>query len=236
MRYLTLLLLTLFCLQGAAAQTTFEVIHKKRFWQDGRGEILISAEGIAFRAAEEKNSRRWAYSDIQYFDRVSEQEFVVLSYEDEKWKLGRDRQFHFVVTSGKLTDALFASISERLGRPVTDRVFRKPAETAFEVPVKHLHGFGGCEGMLVFTPETVSYSTEHVKDARVWRLDRDVESVWSSSPYHLELHVYDNNRREFRRTRVYKFDLKQPLDPARYRDLKLRLYDLDLVQERSVPK
>ena len=226
MRNLFLLLIPLFWLPLAVAQATFEVIHKKRFWRDGRGEIVISAEGIAFRAAEEKNSRRWAYSDIQYFDRVSEREFVILTYEDEKWKLGRDRQLRFVVTSGKLSDAVFASISERLGRPVTDRVFRKPAEATFEVPVKHLHGFGGCEGMLVFAPETVSYSTEHVKDARVWRLGRDVESVWSSSPYHLELHVYDNNRREFRRTRVYKFDLKRALDPARYRDLKLRLYDL----------
>ena len=226
MRNLILLLASLFWLPLAAAQTSFEVIHKKRFWQDGRGEIVISAEGIAFRAAEEKNSRRWAYSDIQYFDRVSEREFVVLSYEDEKWKLGRDRQFRFVVTSGKLTDALFASISRWLGRPVTDRVFRNSAETDYQLPVKHLHSFGGCEGRLVFTPETVSYSSEHVKDARVWRLDRDVESVWSSSPYHLELHVYDNNRREFSRTRVYKFDLKRPLDPSRYRDLKLRLYDL----------
>ena len=236
MRNLFLLLIPLFWLPLAAAQTTFEVIHKKRFWPDGRGEILISTEGIAFRAAEEKKSRRWAYSDIQYFDRVSEQEFVILSYEDEKWKLGRDRQFRFVVTSGKLTDALFVSISERLGRPVTDRVFRKPAETEYEMPVKHLHGFGGCEGMLVFTPETVSYSTKHAKDARVWRLGRDVESVWSSSPYHLELHVYDNNRREFSRTRVYKFDLKRPLDSTQYRDLKLRLYDLDLGEERSVPQ
>ena len=226
MRNLILLLASLLWLPLANAQTSFEVIHKKRFWQDGRGKIVISAEGIAFNAAEEKNSRRWAYSDIQYFDRVSEQEFVVLSYEDQKWKLGRDRQFRFVVTSGNLTDALFASISGRLGRPVTDRVFRNPAETDYQLPVKHLHGFGGCEGMLVFAPETVSYSSEHAKDARVWRLGRDVESVWSSSPYHLELHVYDNNRREFSRKRVYKFDLKRPLDPAHYRDLKLRLYDL----------
>ncbi|HUG82797.1 MAG TPA: hypothetical protein VML01_14095 [Bryobacterales bacterium] len=40
------------------------------------------------------------------------------------------------------------------------------------------------------------------------------------------MHVYDNNRKEFSQTRVYRFQLKEPLDPERYRNLKLRLYGL----------
>ena len=44
--------------------------------------------------------------------------------------------------------------------------------------------------------------------------------------YQLELHVFATGRHDFDDTRVYRFQLKQPLAPDIYRDLKLRLYDL----------
>ena len=222
------LLLVLFLVPVAGAAQTFEVIHKKRFGPDGRGEIRITGDAIEFNAAKKKkNSRRWAYDDIQYFDRISETEFVILSYEDQKWKLGRDRQYRFTLTGGELTDSLFEQISQRIGRPVTNRVVSDIPENRYELPVKHLHSLGGCEGLLTFAGDDIYYATEHRKDAREWRVSRDVESVWSMNPYQLELHVYDNNRREFSRTRVYRFALKKPLDPEFYRRLKLQLYELE---------
>ena len=97
----------------------------------------------------------------------------------------------------------------------------------YEIPVKHLHTFGGCEGVLQFTQDSIIYATKNRKDAREWRLDRDIQSVWSSDPYQLEIQVYENNRREFSRTRIYNFQLKEPLDWKMYRALKLRLYALN---------
>ena len=222
-----ILILLLLAVPFAGAETSFEVIHKKRFGRGGRGEIRITAGAIEFNGAKTKNSRRWAYDDIQYFDRISETEFVILSYEDQKWKLGRDRQYRFTLTGGELTDSLFEQISQRIGRPVTNRVVRDIPEKRYELPVKHLHSLGGCEGLLTFAGDHIYYATEHRKDAREWRVSRDVESVWSMNPYQLELHVYDNNRREFSRTRVYRFALKKPLDPEFYRRLKLELYELE---------
>ncbi len=225
MRWSALILMGAACLPAQ----TFEATQKRRFASDRRGEIHITSEAIEFKAIKEKHSRRWTYEDIQYFDRFSEQEFILLSYEDQKWKLGRDRQYHFVLTAGTLDDALFQSISKRIGRPVTNRLVsraKRVQDSRYHLAVKHLHSLGGCEGELIFTDDAILYSTEHRKDAREWRLTRDVESVWSSNRYHLELHVYDNNRREFSRTRVYKFDLKQPLDQDFYQSLKLRMHGL----------
>ena len=209
----------------AFAETTLEVIHKKTLAPDGHGSVRIAADAIEFEAKKSKNSRRWTYQDIQHFDRLSATEFVLLTYQDVGWQLGRDKQYRFQITSGELTDELLQGISEKIGRPVTNRLFEAPADARYEVPVKHLHGLGGCEGKLIFTDEVVYYTTENHKDAREWRLDRDIDSVWSSNPYHLELHVYDNNRREFSRTRVYKFDLKKRLDSEFYRRLKLQLFE-----------
>jgi hypothetical protein len=220
------LVFLLLCSAAGLAAQTFDVIHKKAHWPDGQGRIHISEEAIAFEARDEKHSRRWSYTDIQHFDRVSNSEFVILSYEDQKWKLGRDREFRFVITSGELTDGLMDTISQRLGKPATNRVVSEVA-AKYELPVKHLHTFGGCEGRLLFTDDAVYYSTPHAVDAREWKLARDVRAVSSADPYLLEIRVFENNRREFSRTRVYKFALKQPLDAGFYRNLKMKLYDLE---------
>jgi hypothetical protein len=212
--------------QTAVAQS-FPVIHTKAFWPDGRGELIFSSDAVEFRAAQkEQTSRKWSYADIQHLDRVSTRELVILTYEDQKWELGRDRQFRFLLTDGEITDELFETIQARLGKPTTDRVVAKEATPVYEVPVKHLHTFGGCEGRLLFTANTAVYKTPHKLDSREWRLDTDVASVWSQDRYHLEIHVYENNRREFSRARVYSFALKQPLDADFYRGLKTRLYGL----------
>jgi hypothetical protein len=217
--------------QTAAAQS-FPVIHTKTFWPDGRGELIFSGDAIEFRAAQkEKASRKWSYADIQYLDRVSTKELVILTYEDQKWELGRDRQFRFLLTEGEITDELFEILQARLRKPTTNRAVAKVATPVYEVPVKHLHAFGGCEGRLLFTGSTAVYQTSHEHDSREWRLDTDVASVWSQDRYHLEIHVYENNQREFSRARVYSFALKQPLDAEFYRGLKTQLYGLARAHE-----
>jgi hypothetical protein len=230
MKYVFLLAI---CTQFLAAQM-FEVKRLKRLWWDGGGQIEITNDGITYKAKKPKNSRTWKYPDLQYFDRISNKEFVILSYEDIGWRLGRDREYRFVITSGELTDEVFRQISRRLNKPLTNRVVEKVSGVRYEIPVKHQHRLGGCEGVLKFTADAIYYSTDHKKDAREWLLARDVQSVWSMHPYELEVRVYDNNRREFSRTRVYKFDLKQRLDAEFYRSLKLKLYQLEI--ENSLVK
>jgi hypothetical protein len=217
-----LFVLLLFGVQLLTAET-FAVVHRKDAWPDGKGNLHITEEGIRFEAEKAKYSRDWKWTDIQYFDRISEKEINILTYHDQKRYLGRDRSYRFLLTEGEMTDVLLERVARGLGRPLTDRVVREPATASYEIPVKHQHSFGGCEGKLRFTGDAIQYVTEHSKDAREWRLDRDVDSVWSADPYHLEVHTYDNNRREFSRTRIYKFDLKDALDVEYYRALKRRL-------------
>ncbi len=214
---------------------TFPVVLKKRLWPDGGGQIEIAEQAIVYHAVKESESRTWNYPDIQFFDRISSREFTILTYEDQRRWLGRDKRYHFVVTEGELTDALFQTVRSRLNKPAANRVIPGLEAVEYEVAVKHLHTFGGCEGTLRFTEDAIAYVTAgdvaadkvDNKDARLWSLARDVRSVWSADRYRLQIHVYEDNRREFSRTRVYRFSLKEPLDGAYYRRLKLRLYDLE---------
>lgn len=223
MRLLALFLLTV----GLAGAESFPVVHVKTAWFDGSGRVEITDQGIDFQAKDAKRSRSWEWNDIQSFDRISETEFEVLTYEDSKRYLGRDRSWRFTITDGVLDDGLFAMIAGHLGRPVTDRVLDQPEDVLYQVPVKHLHTFGGCEGTLEFTADAIYYKTDDANDARQWLLARDIDSVWSSDRYRLTIYTYENNRREFRRMRAFQFDLKAPLDTAFYRELKLKLYHLE---------
>ena len=225
MKYLLILSL----LAEPIAAQTLSVIHKKRFQRDGKGEIEITEQGITYKAEKEKHSRRWKWDDIQHFDRMSEKEFILLSYEDRRLLLGRDRQYHFRLTGGVLSDDLLEMISQKIHRPLTDRVVSDTGNVQYKIPVKHLHTFGGCQGTLEFTQGAVRYVTDRKKDARSWQLGRDVQLVSSSDPYRIQFQVYENNRREFSQTRIYRFALKEPLDASFYRSLQLRLYDLETI-------
>ncbi|MEZ5352898.1 MAG: hypothetical protein R2762_09710 [Bryobacteraceae bacterium] len=213
-------------LVGSLYGETLTVVQEKTLWRDAHGLVHIGEQGIVYESAKEDESRAWSYNDIQYFDRISRKEFVILTYEDRKRYLGRDRQYHFTITEGELTADLFRRVSGWLGRPVTNREVSE-VTAAYSLPVKHQHGFGGCEGELQFTPEAIYYVSKQKEDTREWLVARDVQSVWSMNRYQFEVHAYDNNRREFSRTRVYKFDLKAPLDPSVYRALKWKLYQLE---------
>ena len=229
MKTLILLLLTTGLV---SAQTNFEVVHKKSLWFDQKGTVRIDDSGISFQpVGKEEESRTWAYEDIQSLDRVISTEFRLLSYEDVAWKLGLDRRYRFVLTSGKLTDEVWDYVAARIDRPITDRAASRPVSaeqhTEQELPVKHLTTLGGSEGVLFLSPERIMYQTDARKKSRDWLVIRDVQSVWSADPYRLEIHVYEDTRGTFRAAKVYRFALKKPLDAEFYRRFKLKLYEVD---------
>lgn len=220
-----LFLFSLLLAPPLAAQT-IPVVLKKSLWPDARGELSIASEGLAFKEANQEKTQTWPYRDIQTLDRQSRTEFVILTYEDQWWKPGGSRQYVFRVTSGELTDELFEQMRDGLAKPVTNRVIGQIPDAEYRVPVKHLHRVGGCQGQLIFTPEAIYYQTEHVEDARAWRLASEVASVWSAQPYQLELQVYEGDDRALGHTRSFNFLLKAKLDSEFYRKLKLTLYDV----------
>ena len=213
---------------AVALPQVFEVELDKPLWFGRKGVVEFSDTGVSFQGSGKKaKAVTWAYRDIQFFERVSTTEFHLLSYEDVAWKLGRDRSYHFEITSGEFPDELFERVTARIGKPASDRVVAQPVQVRQELPVKHMTRFGGSEGTLYFSPDRIVYSTEAEERSREWLIERDVHSVWSSDPRRLEVHTYDGSSGAFRKPRIFKFALKQPLDADFYRQLKLELYEID---------
>ena len=217
----TVMLILAMAIAQPALSQGVKVRHDHDPWGACEGELTVTDAGIEYVTEKEDHRRSWAWIDIQGFDRRSPEAFTVLTFEDLKWHFGLDREFDFTVIPGgmALSDVLFERIRTNVVRPVTDRL---PAaiDAEYRVAVKHLHVFGGCEGWLTFGVEWVVYETDHTSDARQWRRDEHIVSIWSSNPFELELSVFEEDRRAFDKTRRFTFQLKETLDRPYYEKLR----------------
>ena len=198
-----------------------QVHHDHNPWGKCEGEFIVSEEGIEYRTKKEDHNRQWKWEEIQSFDRKSPLEFSIVTYEDQKWTLGNDRRFNFsiLLEQDSLSESTFRLIYSHLERPIVDRMARE-IEAEYQVPAKHLHALGGCEGILYFGKEWIVYETDHAEDVRTWHRKREVESVWSLNRYQLEIHVFEDNRRNFSKTRRFRFQLKELLNQEFYNQLR----------------
>ena len=222
-----MLLLALTTTLGAA-DVSLEVKWKRSVRSDRSGTLSVDAGGLAFRShAKNAREHKWSYADIQHFDRIDEAEVEIRSYEDSAWRMGRDRRYRFAVLEGEFGDALYQQVVSRIGKPATNRVTAAISEAALEIPVKHLKRWGSSEGVLYVGEERIVYSSPVARKSREWRLGRDVDAIWSSDPFRLELHVFDGKDGYLRQPSVYRFALKRPMDRETYMRLKLKIYELD---------
>jgi hypothetical protein len=201
---------------GAAwAADSLHVRHDHDPWGSCEGEFTVADSGIQYHSEEKpEHDRDWTWLDIQTVDRISPDQFTILTYKDQKWLLGRDRPWNFTVldpASKGLSDDLFRIIMTHLERPVVNREARE-IDVLYEIPVKHLHTFGGCEGTLRFGKDWIVYATDHQEDQRSWRRKVEIANVWSTGRYDLEIEVYENEGDDLLRTRSFRFELKRPLD------------------------
>lgn len=221
-----LLILLVAAMPLTAAGDSFEARWKRTVRPDVRGQLNVGDDGIAFRPdRDEAAALEWRFEDIQHLDRHSPSELSLLSYDDAVLRLGRDRRFRFALLDGSISDELYERMTSQVGKPATDRAVTEPEDSELSLPAKRVRWPKGSQGTLHFTSGRILYVTDAPGGSRAWKLDRDVESIWSSDPYRLEVHVRGGGDAFVRRSEVFRFSLKRPLDEKRYRTLKRRLLD-----------
>ncbi len=219
-KWILLCLLTAGAVDFAAA-ATLRVRHDHDPFGECRGELTIDASGVRFASDKPEHSRDWNWIDLQSFDRRSDRRFSILTWEDQVWKLGRDRYFDFTVPpdAEPLDEETFRLVRDSLKGWVVDRI-AMPLDAEYSIAVKHLHALGGCQGTLRFGGDWIVFESDNPRDSRTWRRGRDVESFWSSNPYRLEIHVFEETLESFEKNRRFQFQLKERLDPVFYRKLR----------------
>jgi hypothetical protein len=197
-----------------AQEARFPVRHD-RLLRDRMGELIFGETGIEYRTKAKGDSRTWKYEDIQQLGLLSPKELTIITYEDSKWKLGKDLFYRFTITTGEMTPALWTQLQAKLKRPVVSALIPPDIAPKFTIPVKHLRGFGGTQGMLEISDEYIIYKTAVPKDSRIWRY-RDISSVGTTGPYQMRLTSMDRAENESGGERNFVFSLKERLAPEAY--------------------
>src|ERR1039458_212876 len=120
----------------------------------GLGTLTISDTGVSFqetykdgRTPKHPHAWRWDYQDIQQL-KIAPKSVTVLTYKDNKWKLGADRMYQFDLVSDKTLEDAYNLLKGRLDQRLVATIADSPIRVLWEIPVKHSHRFAGDEGVL----------------------------------------------------------------------------------------
>lgn len=186
----------------------------------GEGRLTVSAEGIAFEEQEKPaHAWRWGWDDIQQLT-VEPRRMTVLTYQDNRWRLGADREYRFELAGGDFGEAhevLKGRLDQRLVAAMTDE-----GEALWRLPAKHLLRFGGEHGALEARAEGLVFEARGKGESRTWRW-RDIENVSRTGPFQLTVTTYERARGHYGNLKGFNFQLKQELDESRYDELWRRV-------------
>jgi hypothetical protein len=180
-----------------------------------KGELIFGPETVEYKANDPKRARVWQYEDIQQIGLLGPKSITVLTYEDNKWKLGKDRIYRFEIIEGEVTSELWTMLQKKVTRPLVSAVIPTDLSVKFKIPVKHQRGLGGSNGILGITDEYIVYRTEAARDARIWRYE-DISSIGSTGPYQLRVTTTDRTEGEIGGDRNFVFAIKERLSPQIY--------------------
>lgn len=202
-------MLALFLLQNpsvAVDTLTYKVRHEHAIGSC-EGALTFSPVGVRYETKEKNHSRNWAYPDVKYFEIVSEQQIEIHTYESQGVsRLRQDRDFDFRLLEGQAGNDLYQLLVNKSPRAVITHVVYNSTEIVQEIPVRHRHRLGGCQGTLTIATDKIIYRADRKEDSRIWRLE-DIESFASSEPSSLRLSSAFE---------TFTFDLKLPLEQKAY--------------------
>ena len=187
------------------------------------GTLSITEQGVSYREEEKKGNKHphawtWGWDEIQQLE-LAPDRVRVLTYQDSRWKLGAGREYVF---RGKGFDSAYAMLSRRLDQRFVAELDAGDADALWQLPVKHLTRFGGSEGTLIVGRDRIVFKSARRDDSRTWRY-QDIESISTSGPFQLTLTTFERARAHYGDRKDFNFQLRQPLEEARYNDLWRRL-------------
>jgi hypothetical protein len=180
-----------------------------------QGTLTFGENTVAYETANKKHSRIWKYQDIQQIGLLGPKTLAILTYEDRKIELGKDRTFNFNVLEGIVNESLLAFLETRVTRPLVSGIMPAGLPAKFSIPVKHLKGWGGTQGTLEITDEYIAYQSTIRDDSRIWRYE-NINSIGSTGSFELRLTTMERVHGEHGSLKDFVFDLKERLKEEAY--------------------
>ena len=191
------------------------------------GSLRITDAGVSFdethkggKQPKHPHSWQWKFDDIQQL-KITPKSVTILTYKDNRWKLGADREYEFDLVSDKTFEEAYNVLKRRLDQRFVAAIPDSPASMLWEIPAKHFLPLGGDEGVLQAGPGEIVYKSSKASESRTWRYE-DIDNISSSGPFQLTITSFERARMHYGNRKSFEFQLKQRLAESRYNDLWLR--------------
>ena len=194
----------------------------------GFGRLTISSTGVSYQeitvngeAPKHPHAFKWNYQDIQQLQ-MAPRSLTVTTYKDNNWKLGADRSYRFDLLGAESFGSAYQFLKLRLDQRFVAEIADHISPVLWIMPVKHLHGFGGEQGVIQVGWNEIVYTPERKGESWTWRLE-DIDNISSSGPFQLTIVTYERSRADYGSRKQFNFQLKRRLEETQYNDLWLRL-------------
>src|ERR1700693_6211944 len=135
---------------GAAPMFAQPFIYQVRH-QHGHGGVIgtlhVTIDSISFDepGKKQQHSREWKYADIQQLS-LSAASLRILTYEDQKWQFGRDRDYIFDHLPEDLPKTLYPMFATKLDQRFIAALADQAVRPQWQMGAKLRHGLGGSAG------------------------------------------------------------------------------------------
>lgn len=206
---------------AASLPASFEVRHKHA-GKSTPGLLDVGGEFISFTEQGEhmRHSRTWKYDDIQQLT-LSPTELKILTYEDRKWELGRDREYVFQRLPKGMAAQLYPLFRQTMDQRFAADLADGDVKPLWSLPAKLTHGRSGTQGALIVGEDRIVYRTEKGA-SHTWRYS-DIDNVSRSGLFDLSLLTLEHEGWYRGSPTEFHFQLKEALAEDRYNDLWRRL-------------
>ena len=215
------MLLALLCAAPLHAQTA--TVRHQHLRKGAEGELRVTADGVSFTepGKGKKHSRTWKYSEMQQLE-LGAGMLRIVTYEDQKWELGRDREYVFDHLPAGFSQAVYPQWRDRLDSRFIADLPDATVQALWQRPAKLLGTIRGSHGMLRVGAGRIVYETPAAEQSRTWRF-ADIENVASAGPFDLSVVTREHHGVWNAETREFRFQLRQALPEAQFNELWRRL-------------
>ena len=206
-----------------AQPLTFEVRHQ-HLRRGAAGVLRIGEDSIAFeeQSKDGKQSREWKYVEIQQLS-LSSAELRILTYEDRKWQLGRDRDYVFDRLPEELANQADPLFQRVLGQRFIAVLAEAGVQAKWQMAVKLRHGLYGSEGILLIGEDRIVYQSKVAAESRTWRFE-DIDNIASAGLFDLSITTLERSVWRHAGPTEFRFQLKEALFETCYNELWRGLY------------
>ena len=145
-------------------------VRHRHLYKGAPGELRVTTGGnSSSKRAKAASTRAPVRSTIFKNLELSPDTLRILTYEDSRWELGRDREYLFDHRPSGFAKSVYVQWRNRLDRRFIADLADNDVVAELVIPGKRLGAVTGSQGALAFGEDRIVYQSARPEQSRTWR-------------------------------------------------------------------